>query len=263
VDIGMQGGWGGSDIITFGSFGVSQEAVAGTDSETAAPTSPTGRRVLKPGLAGFNGALISSDIADILINALVTNGRSRVVSAPRILVNDNATGTLSALVGQPYASLNVANTVSTTSFGGYVNAGTTIDVTPHISEADYLQLEYSVSLDSFTGTGQPGIPPPLQTNSLRSSVTIPDGSTIIVGGLSRTNYSKQVSAVPILGEIPILEYLFSSRTQDESETTAFVFIRPVILRDDQFEDLKYLSERDVKGAQLPADMPSSEPVVMQ
>jgi general secretion pathway protein D len=96
-----------------------------------------------------------------------------------------------------------------------------------------------------------------------SKVTIPDGDTIVVGGLNQSNDTETVSAIPFLGQVPVLKYLFSSRNQNHSNTTLFIFIRPSILRDDQFRDLKYISAVDRKVAKLPDDLPSSEPMVIQ
>ncbi|MDB5323586.1 MAG: hypothetical protein JWN40_5217 [Phycisphaerales bacterium] len=254
VEIGRTNGFGDNKLVTFSSFGLS----------TPDPT--TGRLALIPGL-GFNGALISSDIADVIVHALQQNTRARVSSAPRILVNDNNVGTLSSLSEFPYASVNASQTVATTSFGDYAQAGTEITVTPHISESDYLQLEYSVVLSSFTGKaitqGGTTLPPPRKSDSVQSEVTIPDGSTIIVGGLNRKNFSRTVDSVPFLGDIPVLGYLFSNRMNTDSTTTLFVFIRPIILRDDKFADLKFISETDVKSAELPGDFPVSEPLTVR
>ena len=249
VEISREGSSGDSGILSFSSFGLSTVDAA------------TGGLSLIPGL-GFNGALINSDIADIVLRALSTDMRSRVVSAPRILVNDNATGTLSSVAEEPFTSVNASDTVATTSFAGFVEAGTTVTVTPHISEDDHLNLEYSISLNSFTGAGATGVPPPRKTDSIESVVTVPDGYTVIVGGLNRKDYSKTVNAVPLLGQIPILKYLFSNETKRESNTTLFVFIRPIILRDDQFKGLKFLSHREITAAGIPADFPVSEPLLM-
>jgi len=254
VEIAQKSEFGSNKLITFSSFGLS----------TPDPT--TGQLSLIPGL-GFNGALISSDIANIIVRSLQQNTRARVTSAPRILVNDNNVGTLSSLSEFPYASVNASNTVATTSFGDYAQAGTEITVTPHISESDYLQLEYSVVLSSFTGNavtqGGTTLPPPRKSDSVQSEVTIPDGSTIIVGGLNRQNFNRSVDSMPFLGDIPVLGYLFSNRSNMDSTTTLFVFIRPVILRDDKFADLKFLSETDVKAAELPGDFPASEPLTIR
>ena len=135
-------------------------------------------------------------------------------------------------------------------------------MTPHISEGDHVQLHYSITLNSFTGEGGGGIPPPRQTNTLNSEVTVPDGYAVIVGGLKRRDDSETVTKIPWLGDVPLLKHLFRLQSRNESENTLFVFLRPVILRDDDFEDLKYLSERDLRLAKLPPSLPGSEPVLM-
>ncbi|HOI56081.1 MAG TPA: secretin N-terminal domain-containing protein [Phycisphaerae bacterium] len=236
--------------LTFSSFGL------------AAADAATGALTLQPGV-GFNGILLDPDSVNVVLRALASEGRSEVLSAPRVLVNDNATASLSSVAESPFTSVNASDTVATTSFAGYASAGTTVSVSPHISEGDHLMLQYSLTLNSFTGEGAAGIPPPRQTNTLSSEVTIPDGYTIIVGGLNRKDAAESISKLPILGDIPILEYLFSSRSKNRSENTLFVFIRPVILRDDQFEDLRYLSAQDRKLADLPEDAPTSEPMLMR
>lgn len=239
-----------AETLVFSSFGLSE-----VDPDT-------GRLRLTPGL-GFNGAVLSADIADIVIKALKADSRARVVSEPKVLVNDNATGVINSVSEQPYVSVNASDTVATTSFGGFVEAGTEITVTPHIAEGDHLLLEFEVALNSFTGEGSEGIPPPRQTNAVSSEVTVPDGHTIVVGGINRRNLSESVQRVPILGELPLIEYLFSSRDTSDNTSTLFVFIRPVILRDDRFRDLKFLSIRDRVEAELPADAPVSEPMLVR
>lgn len=239
-----------SEFLTFSSFGLST-----VDADT-------GALALNPGV-GFNGVLLSPDLVDVVVRALATNGRAKVVSAPKVLANDNSPATLSSVSEAPFTSVNASETVSTTSFAGYASAGTTVSVTPHISEGAHLQLDYSITLNSFTGEGGGGVPPPRQTNSISSNVTIPDGHAVVVGGLKRQDISQSESEVPGLGEIPGLEWLVGSRSRNRSESTLFVFIRPVILRDDQFEDLKYLSERDLEKAELPANLPRSEPMLMR
>jgi len=94
-------------------------------------------------------------------------------------------------------------------------------------------------------------------------VTIPDGSTIVVGGLNQKNSTLTVDKLPFLGDIPLLGYLFSNRSHMNENSTLFVFIRPVILRDDKFADLRFLSERDVRSAEVPADFPASEPLTVK
>jgi general secretion pathway protein D len=243
---------GRTSFLSFSQFGLS----------TVNPSN--GALTILPATGG-NAAVIGTGVANAVIQALVTDTHARVLSAPRVLVNDNATGLLTSIAEQPFTSVNASTTVATTSFGGYADAGTTITLTPHISEGDYLQLEYSVELSSFTGLANPatGAPPPRQTDRVESKVTIPDGTTIIVGGLNRKTFNATKNAIPILGQIPILEYFFSDRSTQAEDATLFVFLRPTILRDDQFADLRELSEHDLKSAGLPGNFPGSEPRTMR
>ncbi len=236
--------------LVFSSFGLS---TVDTD---------VGSLALKPGV-GFNGIVIDPGMFAIVMKALASDGRTDVLSAPKVLVNDNATATMTSVSESPFTSVNASDTVATTSFGGYASAGTTLTATPHIGEGDHLQLKYSVTLNSFVGEGGEGIPPPRQTNSISSEVTIPDGYAVIIGGLKRKDFTKTVSKIPFLGDVPLLKYLFSSRTTTEAESTLFVFIRPTILRDDKFEHLKYLSDRELARAKLPPNLPPCDLMIIQ
>jgi type II secretion system protein D len=233
--------------LTFSAFGLSS-----TDSTTGALT-------LKPGI-GFNGAVLGTNIANAVIHALESDTRAKVLSRPTVLVNDNAKGVLASEKEEPFSSLNANNTISTTSFAGYATAGTKITITPQISESDQLKLEYEIELSSFDNNGTSTLPPSRQTNSLKSEVTIPNGSTIVVGGLTQDTLTESVDRVPGLGRIPGLEYLFSNRSHSTTQSALFVFIRAVILRDDKFEDLKSLSGDAAQRAGLPSHYPSSVPV---
>jgi len=241
----------GTDILVFSSFGLSEiDTATGIPSITPAP--------------GFNGIMIDTDTLNIVVQALATDSRARVLAAPKVLVNDNATATLNSVVEAPYISVNASETVSTTSFAGYAEAGTTVTVTPHISEGDYVQLDYTVMLSSFSGDPDTTIaPPPRQTNDVTSQVTIPHGYAVIVGGLTRKDSTHSESKIPFLGDIPIIKYLFGTTDITNSQSTLFVFIRPTILRDDKFEDLKYLSESELASAELPPNLPASDPILMR
>jgi type II secretory pathway component GspD/PulD (secretin) len=222
----------------------------------------TGALALVPG-RGLNWTLVDPEEADAVLRALATHRRARVTSAPRILVNDNSTGTLASVQEVPFTSVNASNTVATTSFAGFAEAGTTIEVTPRISDDNHLQLDYTVSLNSFTGEGSAGVPPPRQTDEVNSSVTIPDGYTIIAGGLNRRNTSSTYDGIPFLERVPILRELTGISTSMDSQTTLFVFLTPTILRDDKFRDLKYISDVDLARSCSEGNYPGSEPVLMK
>ncbi len=240
---------GSKRLFAFSSYGLS----------TVNPT--TGALTINPG-QGFNATLVDPTTADVVVRALTTHRRARVLSSPKILVDDNAEGTLTSVNEVPFTSVNASQTVATTSFAGFAEAGTTITVTPTISEERHVNLEYIVTLNSFTGTGSAGVPPPRQTNEVSSRVTVPDTYTIIVGGLSQKNASQTLNGIPYLEKIPIIKELSSLTTNNFSESTLFVFLRPVIVDDDKFRDLLYLSKVDARRAGDGHNYPASSPLLM-
>jgi general secretion pathway protein D len=248
VDVSKLGGFQNSSLLALSSFGISTVNAA------------TGRLTPVNGTGGTL-AVLSPGVADVVIRALQSNSRARLVSAPQLLVNDNGKGKLQSVSQEPFAEiLDTSTTQSRTGLGGLAQAGTTITVEPHISEDDYLQLAYSIELSNFTGAGRQGLPPPSQKNSVDSTVTVPDGNTIVVGGLKVRNFRESKDTIPFIDQIPFADWVFGSRTNNNTNQTLFVFIRPVILRDDKFEDLKHLSDRAMKDVGLPARFPRSMPI---
>lgn len=193
---------------------------------------------------GFTGVALNPGDFSIVLRALQTLNDGRSMNVPKVLVNNNAQALLDAVVQQPFTSTNASDTVATTSFGGFENAGTSITVTPRIAQGDHLILEYSITLSAFVGeSASPSAPPPRQQNTLQSEVTIPDGYTIVLGGLEITTEADAISQVPILGAIPGVGELFKSRSKSVSRSRFFVFIRANVLRQNSFEALKYLSDQ--------------------
>jgi general secretion pathway protein D len=235
------------NVFTFTQFGVS------------AVDPVSGALSLVPG-RGLNAALVSPEDGNAILKALSAHKKARVMSSPRVLVNDNATGTLASVQEVPFTSVNASNTVATTSFAGFAEAGTSIEVTPRISDDDHLQLDYVISLNNFTGSGGQGVPPPRQTDEVASTVTIPDGYTVIVGGLNRQNNSDEYDGIPLLDRIPVVKNILGATSKANSQTTLFVFLKPTILRDDKFRDLKFLSDRDLGGSCSVGNLLPSRPL---
>ena len=217
-----------------------------------------------PGGAGFTGIVLNPGDFSVLIRALQTLNKGRALNIPKVLVSNNQQATLDSVLEQPFISTNASDTVATTSFGGTQDAGTTVTIKPQIAEGDHLVLEYAVALSTFVGdSSDPTLPPPRQKNSLASVVTIPDGYTVVVGGLEILTETDADSQVPWIGDIPILGEAFKSRSRTLSKSRFFVFIRSSILRHQNFEDLKFISDEDVIAAGVDDGWPEVEPRVIR
>jgi general secretion pathway protein D len=85
----------------------------------------------------------------------------------------------------------------------------------------------------------------------------------VVGGLELESDSTSTSQIPLLGDVPLVGELFKSRSTGKSRTRFFVFIRAAVLRNANFEDLKFISERDAAGIRVPDGFPEVEPRIIR
>lgn len=213
---------------------------------------------------GFSGVLLDPRDFSAVVRALETLNEGRSLTIPKVLVNNNEDAVLESVAQSPFASTNASDTVATTSFGGTLDAGTSITVKPQIAEGDHLVLDYTVSLSSFTGdSADPNLPPPRQENRLESIVTIPDGHCVVVGGLEVESETEAESRVPWLGRVPLVGQLFSSQSESTTKTRFYVFLRANVLRHESFADLKYRSRNAMEEAGLDDGRPRLQPRVIR
>ena len=235
LNVGVELSHASPDAIAFSAFGLSTnlDPATGTRDITVSP--------------GGTAAVLRTDKVQAILQLLKQDGNARITSAPRILVNDNAVGFINSIAEEPTTQTNQGETTTTTSFAGFVEAGTQFSITPHISENDYLRVEYQITLNSFgTKPTDPSIPPPRNTSSIQSEATVPNGASIVVGGLQTTDESENIDKIPILGDIPILEWVFKNTRIEKQYKTTYLFITPHIMEDENFSDLKQVSDNALK-----------------
>jgi len=214
-------------------------------------------------IQGFTTAVINSDYVPIIINALETEGDGRVLSTPSILVNDNEEASLDSTQDEPFAqTTQTVGTPSQTSLGGTISAGTLFSATPQISAGGFLKLEFELELSSFLEQTNPDLPPPTRRDVISSVVTVPSGSTVVLGGLTFQSENNSMNQVPLLGDIPLIGNLFKDQSERSSLRTLYVFITPRILRDESFRDLRLLSEGPVVDAGVETFVPKLEPATI-
>lgn len=229
----------------------------------------SGDRIGPLNASGFTGVVLSPGDFSVIVRALERLNNGRSVSMPKLLVGNNQSASINSVIEQPFASVNASNTISTTSYGGSSDAGTVVTIRPQIAQGDHMNLDYSVSLSSFVGAASdPTLPPPRQENEVQSIATIPDGHTVVVGGIEVQTDSKSISQIPFVGSIPVVGEAFKSRSKSNSRSRFYVFIRANILRSrgnggDGFEGLRYISTRDAAAARVDDGFPEVQPRVIR
>lgn len=201
-------------------------AAASTGTATSVPS----------GLSFALGEETSSGVRyGALLRALQTDTNTNILSTPNIVTLDNEEAEL--IVGQnlPFVtgSFTGAGTAGQNDPFQTIerqDVGLTLKVTPQVNEGDTVKLVLEQETSSvIPGSLESGIA--TRKRSIKTSVLVDDGGILILGGLIQEEVSDTESKVPLLGDIPIIGFLFRSKTTNKTKANLMVFLRPSILRD--------------------------------
>ena len=184
------------------------------------------------GLAGktptFNYTLIK-DNAKVFIHNLMAETKVDVKAAPRILTLDNQKAVVN--VGQQVPNLTGSQTTSSGQViytYNYNTVGTILTVTPHINSDDFVTMEVSQVVSKITQTTFFGAPV-VDNRQASTSVRVKSGETMILGGIITESVSNTENKLPILGDIPLLGFLFRYQDQVKEKTELMLFLTPHII----------------------------------
>ena len=195
--------------------------------------------------AGLVGGIISSsDFAiPVVLNALKGDQTANVLSVPSILVNNNGDAVVSSKDAFPTTRSQAGNVTTQTDFSGFQEAGIDLKISPSISEGNYLKLNLELEVSKFTGTfdSTSSVPPPKTVRKVVTSVTMPSGHTMVLGGVIEDQSSETSDGIPLLKDIPLLGVLFRNTEKTQRKTNLYFFLTPYILDDPDFADLAELT----------------------
>ncbi|GAA6146145.1 MAG: type II secretion system protein GspD [Thalassolituus sp.] len=170
----------------------------------------------------------------VIIQALKSNSSTNLLSTPSIMTLDNQEAEI--VVGQnvPFVTGQTASSTNTNPFTTIdrQDVGVTLKVIPHIHDGEAIRLEVEATAESVSNTTVAGSAD-LITNkrSIKTMILSEDGETIVLGGLIRDDVREVVSKVPLLGDIPLLGWLFRSKSVNQVKSNLMVFLRPTIVDD--------------------------------
>ncbi|MBE9568031.1 MAG: type II secretion system secretin GspD [Proteobacteria bacterium] len=170
-----------------------------------------------------------------LLVALQTDQNTNILSTPNIVTLDNEEAEL--IVGQnlPFVTGSFTGAGSTNPNNPFQtierqDVGLTLKVTPQINEGDTVKLVLEQETSTvIPGTIELGIA--TRKRSIKTSVLVDDGGILILGGLIQEEVTDTQSKVPLLGDIPLIGFLFRSESTTKTKANLMVFLRPTILRD--------------------------------
>lgn len=221
----LHGGFNGlgGDLQTLMSPTGGEGAILPFGSKTLVPVTMGGTTVNVPDLMGF-------------INLIKGVGRTNILSTPQIMALDNEDAEIE--VGDEVAtSLQTstgANGITQTS-ATFKDATLKLKIKPFISPASQtVRMKIEQKIAQPKGSGQIANTITIAKRSIVTNIVVPDGDTAVLGGLVKDEEVESVTKVPILGDIPLLGWLFKSRTLKKNKANLLVFLTPKIIRN--FED---------------------------
>jgi general secretion pathway protein D len=207
-----------------------------------------------------------------LARALERNTKANILSTPNLMTLDNEEARI--IVGQnvPFITGQFTTAASAT-----VNpfqtierrdVGLTLRVRPQISEGGTIKLVIYQEVSRVEDQSNPaGIITSMR--AIETNVLVDDGSIVVLGGLVQDSVASNVEKVPLLGDIPLLGYLFRYETRRQQKTNLMVFLRPFVVRDenagrslvvDRYDQMRILEESTKQSPNLM--LPDMEPPVM-
>jgi len=198
-----------------------------------------------PGARGLTFGYFEKGSLRAVIRALDASQNANILSTPTIVALDNETASL--LVGQ---NVPFKTGQATSAGAGTDDPFTTIErqdigisltVTPRINQGDSITLEIEQTTESIAPSVETASDIITNKRSIITKVLIKDDQILVLGGLISDEETQVREKVPLLGDLPLLGRLFSSRGVNHTKKNLMVFIHPVILKDDQ--QIRQISQR--------------------
>lgn len=200
------------------------------------PTSTTegsdGSKTTSNGEGESEGGILDFSAFKIVLRSLLTRGEAKYLGKPKVVTLNNKTATITtstdATVGITQSVSGSGDTGMSTQSAERKRVGLTLQVTPQVNREGYVTLYVQPSYSDVVSSGFDNTKD-TTTRAASTLVRVKNGQTVVIGGLLTSRETDQTRKVPLLGDIPILGWLFTSRSKSKSTTDLVIFITPTIL----------------------------------
>ncbi len=201
--------------------------------------------------ADGNDNIVSIPAFSALLNLSQTDTNVNILSAPRLLTaaNEEAeiiVGRNVPIITSRLSDVNGGSSLATSVSVERKDVALTLRFTPQITEGDLITMKVYQETTDLVDSGNVGnvdeVGPTFTTRKISNTVLARDGQTVVLGGLISTNVTKSETKVPLLGDIPILGWLFRNSSDTATKTNMLVFITPTIIKSN--EDLNIITNNN-------------------
>ena len=184
--------------------------------------------ITSPGANPATGQLqfsIAAPPITAILNTLIQENKARLLANPRLAVRDGETADMTVGDKIPFQVLNAQGVPSLV----ILDAGVKLRITPRVNRDGYLTILMHPEVSEIATAPAPGVPPTISTREADTALTVRDGTSIVLAGLIQKNETRTTVKVPLLGDIPILGWLFKSESTDRKDTEVVFIVTPHIL----------------------------------
>jgi len=173
------------------------------------------------GLSLFNSS--ATRFLNLELSALEADGKGKIISSPRVVTADQQKALIEQGEEIPYLNATSSGATSVE----FKKATLKLEVTPQITPDGNVILTVDVNKDS-RGVVTSGVPA-INTKHVQTNVQVENGGTVVIGGIFTQNERKDISQVPLLGDIPVLGNLFKTTDTRNDKTELLIFLTPKII----------------------------------
>ncbi len=166
--------------------------------------------------------------SEMLLNAQLTaaqsEGNAKIISSPKVITLDNETATIKQGEEYPYLERDDSGGSSVK----YKDIDLLLEVTPHITPDGRISMELKITKNDLADMLD-GVPR-VTTKEINTSLLVEDGDTIVIGGVMQSAVRSGEAGTPWLSKIPVLGWLFKSRTKSNNKSELLIFITPNVVQ---------------------------------
>ena len=207
--------------------GAGQTGSAASVTPSTPGTSPPTFTIPANAASGFGTVAITNFsqryMIDAAISAAEIRSQAKTISRPSIITQNNVEGMV-----QQGTQIPVQTSINNTIAIQYVNATLQLTVTPQVTDDGHIFLKIAVQ-NASPGTIVTNAAVSINLQQATTQVLVPDGGTVVFGGVTVTQRSNSSTGIPLLGDIPLLGHLFKSTNVQDSDQELLFFVSPRLL----------------------------------
>lgn len=184
-----------------------------------------------------DGNIVSGYPGLINVDALKKDGRFDILSQIPLLAQNNKEASVSIVKNIPLLKSEISSGAGTArdiiQNIDRLDVGIKLKLTPHINPRGEVRMELNPSIEAIIDSGPVGdrLAPTIAKREVSTTVTVPDGQTVVLSGLMREDQTESVRKIPVLGSMPLIGWLFRHKITAREKTNLIVFVTPHIVTD--------------------------------